>query len=244
MTVTKRRGSWRSLGVAGYGDIGTSLVFIFPLFIAYQVGVAFAPAGNGVDFVTGWLFAAVGRDRDMYLLLNLGFGLVFVALIVYLRRQRAIALHSFLPMAILSGIYALTLGSFILFVMDKLLGFDGVMALDAGSALVVSLGAGVYEELVFRLGLLAGSAYILRALGLPHGAALVIALAGSSAVFSAAHHLGASREQFSTVVFTYRMLAGAIFGVIFYFQSLAHAVYTHFFYDAYVLLLHPAAGDS
>jgi hypothetical protein len=28
-----------------------------------------------------------------------------------------------------------------------------------------------------------------------------------------------------------------VFGVIFYFRSLAHAVYTHFLYDAYVLIL-------
>ena len=33
------------------------------------------------------------------------------------------------------------------------------------------------------------------------------------------------------------MLAGVAFGLIFYFRSLAHAVYAHFLYDVYVMVL-------
>lgn len=236
---TKRAAKPRRTGpsVLGYGDTGTSLLFVFPLFLAYEIGVAFAPAGNGVDFVTRWMYAAVGRDRESYLLLNLGLAAVFVVFILYLRKQHNLQLRRFPSMVILSAIYALTLGSFILFVMDKLLGFDGVMAMDSGTALIVSLGAGVHEELVFRLGMMAGSAYALRALGVRHNWAVFIALVASSLLFSAAHHIGPAGDEFSTVVFTYRTLAGAMFGIIFYFQSLSHAVYTHFLYDVYVLLL-------
>lgn len=239
MSPAKRTSKQSSPSVLGYGDLGTSLLFIFPLFIAYEIGVAFTPAGNGVDFVTEWVYVAVGHDRGNYIIFNLVLAGLFIALILYLRTQHNLQVRSFLPMLFLSGIYALTLGTFILFVMDKLLGFDGLMQigeLGPGAKLIISLGAGVHEELIFRLGLLAGGAYVIRALGLRHNWAVFIALAISALVFSAAHHIGPAGEPFSLVVFTYRALAGTVFGVVFYFQSLAHAVYTHFLYDAYVLV--------
>jgi hypothetical protein len=235
----KRGKPAREPSVLGYGDLGTSLLFIFPLFLAYEIGVAFTPAGNGVDFVTEWVFAAVGHDRGHYIIFNLVLVGLFVALILYLRTQNMLQVRRFLPMLFLSGIYALTLGSFILFVMDKMLGFDGLMQvgeMDGSTKLIISLGAGVHEELIFRLGLLAGGAYVIRALGIRHNWAVFIALVVSALVFSAAHHIGPAGEPWSTVVFTYRSLAGAIFGVLFYFQSLSHAVYTHFLYDTYVLV--------
>lgn len=237
---TRKKGKLaRPASVLGHGDLGTSLLFIFPLFLAYEIGVAFTPAGNGVDFVTQWVYAAVGHDRSHYVILNLVLVGLFIALILYLRTQKMLQVRSFLPMLFLSGIYALTLGTFILFVMDKMLGFDGLMQigeLDAGTKLVISLGAGVHEELIFRLGLLAGGAYVIRALGVRHNWAIFIALVASALLFSAAHHIGPAGDPWNLVVFTYRALAGAIFGVLFYFQSLSHAVYTHFLYDTYVLL--------
>jgi len=229
----------RRASVLGYSDLGTSLLFIFPLFLAYEIGVAFTPAGNGVDFVTQWVYAAVGHDRGNYIILNLVLVGLFVAFILYLRQQNRLQVRRFLPMLFLSGIYALTLGTFILFVMDKLLGFDGLMhigELGTGTKLVISLGAGVHEELIFRLGLMAGGAYVIRALGVRHSGAIIFALVASALLFSAAHHVGPGGDPWNSVVFTYRALAGTIFGVVFYFQSLSHAVYTHFLYDTYVLL--------
>ncbi|HWN70687.1 MAG TPA: CPBP family glutamic-type intramembrane protease, partial [Haliangium sp.] len=106
-----------------------------------------------------------------------------------------------------------------------------------GEAVVISLGAGVHEELVFRLGLMAGGAALLAWSGMRHGVAMCLALLGSALVFSLAHHIGPHGDPFQAGVFVYRALAGVIFGLIFYFRSLAHAVYTHFLYDLYVLAL-------
>jgi membrane protease YdiL (CAAX protease family) len=83
-----------------------------------------------------------------------------------------------------------------------------------------------------------GCIVILTRLGCKHWLAFLIALLLSSALFSAAHHIGPTGDPFSADVFTYRLLAGAAFGIIFYFRSLAHAVYVHTFYDIYVYILH------
>ena len=36
----------------GHGDLGSSLVLIFPLLLAYEIGVLFAGRVNGADLVT------------------------------------------------------------------------------------------------------------------------------------------------------------------------------------------------
>jgi len=226
----------------GNGDLAASLIVIFPLFLAYEVGVMFSSSVNGVDFVTRHVFAAVDRDRERYLLVQLVLALGFLGYVLYARRQRDFARPQVMHLLLEAAIYALTLGSFIVFLMQDVLGFvlDGraAMALgEMGEAVVISLGAGVHEELVFRLGLMAGGAALLAWSGMRHGVAMCLALLGSALVFSLAHHIGPHGDPFQAGVFVYRALAGVIFGLIFYFRSLAHAVYTHFLYDLYVLAL-------
>ena len=80
------------------------------------------------------------------------------------------------------------------------------------------------------------SALLIRA-GLRHTTAMPLALLASALVFSWAHHIGDYGEPFELAAFTYRAIAGGIFGLIFYYRSLAHAVYAHFLYDLYVLVI-------
>ncbi|HEU5059941.1 MAG TPA: CPBP family glutamic-type intramembrane protease [Kofleriaceae bacterium] len=236
----RRRGPGAAAGEVspfGHGDIPTSLLLIFPLFLAYEVGVMFSPTVNGVDFVTRWVFAAVGYDREYYLLVHLVLAVGFLALLFYLRAKRGFTLRILPPVVIESIIYALTLGTVIVFVMDRVLGLGAGELGEPGQAVVMSLGAGVHEELVFRLGLMGGAVAALSLARFDRPAALLVALAASAALFSAAHHAGPLGEPFETTVFVYRLLAGVAFGLIFYFRSLAHAVYAHFLYDVYVMVL-------
>jgi hypothetical protein len=230
----------------GHGDLGQSLLYVFPLFLLYGVGLLFTPTVNGVDFVSRLLFAAVGHDRDSYLLAHLVLAVGFLGLVLYLRRTSSFRLRAALPMVLEAAIYALTLGSLILLVMDRLLA--PVLALaplevpvfdlpELGRDIVLAAGAGVHEELIFRLGMLSGGAFVLERLGLRRGAAVLLAAAVSSLLFSAAHHIGPLGDPFRRDVFVYRALAGAAFAAIYWFRSLGHAVYAHFLYDVYVLVL-------
>ncbi|HET6610572.1 MAG TPA: CPBP family intramembrane glutamic endopeptidase [Kofleriaceae bacterium] len=244
--------SAKRAGAFGRGDLGFSLVVIFPLFLLYSVGILFTDRINGVDFVTGALLNVVDRSRLAYLGLHVGLAVVYLAGVTYLARKRAFRFSRVPPLLLEAAIYALTVGSLIVFVMHNLLGFEALVATQPGIAassagtsgdlatrFVMSVGAGVWEELIFRLVLMGGGALVLMTLGLRRGLAVTIALVVSSLAFSAVHHLGPLGDDFSLALFTYRALAGAVFGAIFYFRSLGHAAYAHFFYDVYVLLLLP-----
>src|SRR5262245_63631097 len=82
-----RKSSSRA-SVVGYGDLATSLLFVFPLLLVYEAAVIFSPVANGVDFVSRNLFALVGRSKTNYLIVHLVLGVGFVALLAWLKKKR------------------------------------------------------------------------------------------------------------------------------------------------------------
>ena len=201
----------------GHGDLEASLVLIAPLLLAYQIGVLFAGHVNGADVVTRALYAALG-SRAAYLLVHAIVAALFLLWIRRARRWHVLSFDVAAPVVLEAAIYALTLGAAIRFVIG--LGLDG-------NSVVSALGAGVHEELVFRLGLLAALVSLMRGMVVP---ALIV----SSLAFAGAHHLGMHGEPFTVHAFVFRTLAGCAFGAIFWYRSLAHAVYAHVLYDLIV----------
>jgi len=238
------RSARATTGPLGRGPLGASLILIAPLYLAYEVGVMFSTSMNGVDFVTYALYALVGGSRRNFLLLHLALAVLLLVWVVRLRRRGALTAAALAPVCLESTAYALALGTCIVFVVQRLFGLALVMAAgdtlvlgSTGQAVVISLGAGVHEELVFRLVLMGGGVWLLRRSGLRPRVALALALIGSALLFAAAHHLGARGEPFDLATFAFRALAGAVFGLIFWYRSLAHAVYTHAVYDLWVLVI-------
>ena len=216
-----------SAGWAGHGDLEASLVLVFPLLLAYEVGVLFFGRVNGADVVTRLLYTLLA-SKGLYLLVH---ALVAVWFLLWIRRgQRwgTLRLEVVAPVVLEAAIYALTLGAVVNLVLEKLLG----LGLGIGSV-VSALGAGVHEEIVFRLGLFAGLASLLERR--QQRFAMPVALIVSSVAFAAAHHIGAHGEPFTMHAFAFRSLAGAAFGAIFWYRSLAHAVYAHVLYDLVVV---------
>ena len=212
----------------GHGDLEASLVLVFPVLLACEIGVLFAGRVNGADVVTRALYATLG-SRTLYLLLHAVLAVLFLVWIRGAKRWDSLRLEIVAPVVLEALIYALTLGAAITLVMSHMLGMS-----IGGSTVVSALGAGVHEELVFRLGLLAGMVTFLRGGGTDRRIAVLIAFALSAPLFALAHHAGANGEPFTWHVFAFRTFAGLAFGAIFWFRSLAHAVYAHALYDLVV----------
>jgi membrane protease YdiL (CAAX protease family) len=226
-------------------DLLTSLVLVFPLLIIYQIGVLFTlPMLNGADFVTTFLFHTLGLSVQGYLVFVASVVLLFALALGLLRRRQHFNPRLIFPVLLESTIYALTMGSLIVLVMTKVLGISPKLAATTLEAqgmltrLVMSIGAGVYEETVFRLGLLGGLALLFqRGFGAARWAAVPAAFVLSAVAFSAVHHIPPYGDPFTMGLFTFRLLAGIFFGVLFWFRGFAVAVYTHALYDVYVLLV-------
>ena len=214
----------------GHGDLEASLVLVFPVLLAYEIGVLFAGRVNGADVVTRALYATLG-SRTLYLLLHAVIAVLFLIWIRGANRWDSLRLEVVAPVFLEALIYALTLGAAITLVLSHLLGMS-----IGGSSVISALGAGVHEELVFRLGLLAGMVTFLRGGGTDRRIAVAIAFVLSAPLFALAHHAGANGEPFTWHAFAFRTIAGLAFGAIFWFRSLAHAVYAHALYDLIVAI--------
>lgn len=104
--------------------------------------------------------------------------------------------------------------------------------------IVTGVGAGIYEELVFRLILICVLMVLFQDLiGLNHQNAIVLSVLISAALFSAHHHvvfvnghLGCS-EPFNWAKFGFRTMAGVYFAILFAIRGFGVTAGTHAFYD-------------
>lgn len=104
----------------------------------------------------------------------------------------------------------------------------------AAAQAVTFVGAGIYEEVVFRLVLFTALGWLLRSLQLPGLVAFLLAAAASAALFSLAHHAGPYGEAFDRLVFLFRLLAGLYFALLFQVRGFGIAVGAHACYDVLV----------
>lgn len=114
------------------------------------------------------------------------------------------------------------------------------LGLNAGE-LVGLVGAGIYEEAVFRLGFLGLCYAVLRVLHMPNVLATAMAVSGSALMFSMAHHVGEVPGAFSWSMFVFRWLAGVYFAWVMILRGFGIAVGTHLAYDLLVVV-DPWAG--
>jgi len=204
-----------------------SLVFVAPLLIVYEVGVLLL----GVQVQTG-------ADRFLRWLLELlGFGQHFLLPILtvcillawhYLSREPWQLSGSVLSaMAIESLGLGLCLRVMAL-VQSRLLAASIGGALKRG---VGYLGAGIYEELLFRLILLGLLAWTLRKAGAGPRWSMIVAVLLSSLLFAAAHYVGPYGEPLQWPSFLFRTLAGLLFAVVFLYRGFGIAAGSHAAYD-------------
>ena len=98
--------------------------------------------------------------------------------------------------------------------------------------LLLSIGAGVYEELLFRFIVLAGGFSLMHRVGpVPRRPAIVMAMVVSAMAFAAYHHLGPSGEPWEAGPLAFRFFAGMVLGALFVWRGLAVCVYLHAQYD-------------
>jgi membrane protease YdiL (CAAX protease family) len=98
-------------------------------------------------------------------------------------------------------------------------------------------GAGVYEEVLFRLLLMPLLAVALRGIGVAWVKSWIASAVLASLAFAAAHHVGAHGEPVALAAsgfwfaFSFRFLAGLFFSLLFVYRGFGIAVGAHAIYD-------------
>jgi membrane protease YdiL (CAAX protease family) len=233
-----------------------SLLFALPLLLLYE-GLSFALTGsavegvrNGADVLLKSLFLSLG-GRDGLIAFNL---LLFGAggVLVWRDARRA-------KEPLLGGVFAAMLGESVAYaaLFGIVVGWltalvlAGPRALQIGAGaitlptqLVISLGAGIYEELLFRVLLVGGLLAAFKALfGWRPWLAASVAVLVSSLIFSGFHYVGSLGDTFSVSSFTFRAIAGIVFSVLYVRRGFGITAWTHALYDLGLSLIQ-AAGTS
>lgn len=218
------------------------IVVIIPLALYYEISMflihrsAYTEVRNAADVMFKRLFESIGFDGPLAgILLFLCF-FVITAILQGVHREITglrLRLQYFPLMLPECAIYAGLLYVLMSFSMNLMAA--PAMAMSPAD-IAYSLGAGVYEELLFRAILLQG--LLLLAVKLPGKVNLWKAgfLLLSALLFSGAHYLGAGGDSFNWLSFMARGLGGLVLGLVYMLRGLGPAVYTHAIYDIFTLI--------
>lgn len=239
------------------------ILLAIPLLLLYELGAAVMNRGgsfavrNGADVAVRRLLAAIGIQST----LAVSAALIGIGVLVVVREQRRDPVR--LELRIFAWMMAEAAGLALLFgtvvsgltgaMLNRLpLGLDMLPVTDGSSALlalaaqaqlsigrtlVLSLGAGLYEELVFRVALVPILAGLLIATGrVQRNTAWGVAVVLGSLLFSAAHYVGPFGDPLALGSFLFRFLAGVFFCLILVARGFGIVTWTHALYDVFLAL--------
>ena len=106
---------------------------------------------------------------------------------------------------------------------------------DAPTQLALSLGAGLYEELVFRV-LLVGGLYLVFTKITDRTVAYTCAALIGAAIFSAVHYIGVFGDPFTLSSFIFRFIFGLLLNVVFLLRGFGIVAWTHAIYDVLLVI--------
>ena len=218
-----------------------SFLFTIPLFFIYEVGILFLSKDdilvvrNGADF----LMRSILESFGIFGLYGLGaiFLIGFIITYIYFfndKSNKSIRADYLFIMIFESVCWALIL----YFLLSK---FMLVLMNPIGKTITqqvtLAVGAGIYEEFLFRVMLISGLTGIIGFVFLwsekvRKAAALIIA----AGIFSAFHFMGDYGDYFSMELFLLRFFAGIVLGILYIARGFGITAYAHSIYDLIVLI--------
>ena len=224
-----------------------SILFAVPLLLAYEVlaWVLTDPAGggvrNGADVILKSLFQTLGGQRGLltFDVLLAGVG-IWLVVRDWRRHPGGLRIGVFARMLAESAVLAMLVGVVIgraTSAMLRYLVIGPSGGLDLPSQLMISLGAGIYEELLFRVIVVGALASLgRRVLGWSPRTAGVVACGLGALLFSAFHYIGPFGDPLDAGSFIFRTLAGLTFSALYLLRGFGITAWTHALYDVFVTL--------
>lgn len=223
----------------------TSLLFLLPWIATYEAGILILsqPGSNGLrngaDYWLRSLLMMSGPGR--ILLLPVLVIAILLSWHLIRRYPWTIRLETQIGMLAESLLLAVALVAAgqvhrLLFVNLRMPDNDAcLLALHGPMTRAVSyIGAGVYEEVVFRLLLLPAIFGAFRVMEFPARWAAAMSAISTGFMFALAHHIGPAADAFNLFTFSFRMAAGIFFASVFFVRGFGITVGCHAAYDLLV----------
>ena len=217
-----------------------SFLFVVPLMMTYELAAFILNKSdieglrNGADVVTKQILNLFGV-AGFY-----GFSIFVLAVLIWLfihemkDKEFNLRYRYLFLMLGESLIYALVFGLVVGKITSIILQFP--MVLTWKHQLVLSLGAGVYEEFLFRVVLITLFALIFtKVVGLKRMTSITLSIIISSLIFSAFHYIGPFGEPFLLRTFTFRFIGGLVLSILYVVRGFGITAYTHSIYDLLIV---------
>lgn len=215
-----------------------------PLFILYEVLIYSTQPDHGstvrlaVDAWFLWLFSFTG-----YNVLSITLLVVAVVGLFVLYKERSklpqLKLSYFFGIGTESLIYAVCLALFLsafVGILFQIVPADPVKQLPLLDRIALSTGAGLYEELFFRVILVTLFVWFFDLLFTEKWQVYTAAILLASCLFSLAHYVGALGDYFTLRSFIFRLLFGAALSIIYWWRGFGAAAWTHSIYDLLITI--------
>jgi len=145
----------------------------------------------------------------------------------------------FLSMIFESAVYSVLITIVIVGLLNTVLTMqisEGIESLSKVQLFALSLGAGLYEELFFRVLLVSGLAFLFKKIFPKISGAYLISALIAALIFSGVHYIGQYGDFFTLNSFLFRFLFGLALNLIYVTRGFGIAAWTHALYDIFVIL--------
>ena len=217
-----------------------SFLFTVPLFFIYEIGIFLTSSSdmvsmrNGADALMRQILSAFGMNGFYWMgvIFFLGFILVFIYQKQYWYDMEVNS--EFLPLMLAESMaWAMGLYFFMSNVYILLMNPNGSILIQQ---VTLAVGAGIYEEILFRVILIAAIGGILGFIFqwsdmLKNWVAMIIA----AGIFSSFHFIGEYGDYFSFNIFMVRFFAGILLGILYFMRGFGITAWTHAIYDLVIL---------
>lgn len=225
--------------------------FVAPLVVIYELGLAYALRGDGGTLTNGAheelvrFFSNIGVDPARLNLPTLalpGVGLLLVLIVwqVLVRRPWTLHLSTVALMLVESVLLALPLLVLAQVISRALIPAapETMTQLSTFGRISMSIGAGLYEELIFRM-LLFSLLHTLfvNVLQTSERWGIVLSIAISALLFALYHPIRTSAGEVDLRRALFFLAAGVFFGVLYIVRGFGIVVGAHAFYDIAVVVL-------
>ena len=222
-------------------NIYYSILFIMPMLFLYEIMCWFQYFGlklqirNGADVFIRQLFISFDHYAELAYILTL---LIIFLVIVYLNLnvvEKGRLKISFLLFMFLESFIWCTIFIFLMGVSENI----PLSILERNTIpeqFYLSIGAGIWEELLFRVGATGLIIYFMKyTLGYNHLFSVFMAIFFSALMFSLFHYIGQLGDIFTFRSFFLRTFAGIMLGALYVFRGFGITAYTHIFYDMAII---------